>query len=110
MADDFLDPAFGVDDCPTRDAIRAISDKWKLLIVAELARAEMLRFRELQRRIAGVSQKVLTASLRGLESDGLVERTIYPEIPPRVEYRLNAKGRELLPILSQLQGWAQAGT
>jgi DNA-binding HxlR family transcriptional regulator len=94
------------DVCPSQTAIGMIADKWKLLILIQLARSGMLRFKELQRAIGTISQKMLTSSLRELEADGLVERTVYAEVPPRVEYRATARARELLPILRQLEDWA----
>jgi len=78
----------------------------ELLILIELSRAQVLRFKELQRTLGTVSQKVLTAALRELEADGLVERTAFPEVPPRVEYRATARVGRLLPILRQLDEWA----
>ena len=96
----------GVDNCPIRDAIESIADKWKLLILMELSRNKVLRFKELQRRLGTVSQKVLTSALRDLESDGLVDRTVFAEVPPRVEYRATAAVYTLLPILEQLSDWA----
>lgn len=94
--------------CPVERAIDAIADKWKLRILLELMRGDVVRFRELQRRLDGVSQKVLTAALRELERDGLVTRTAYAEVPPRVEYRPTARTRTLFPILADLQRWAEA--
>jgi len=89
-----------------RDAIASIADKWKLLILIELSQTPVLRFKELQRHLGTVSQKVLTAALRDLEADGLVERRAFAEIPPRVEYRATDSVHELLPILQQLSDWA----
>ncbi len=97
------------DGCPVQRAIDQIADKWKLRILLELMRSDVVRFRELQRRVEGVSQKVLTASLRELERDGLVSRTAYAEVPPRVEYRPTARTRTLFPILADLQNWANDG-
>ena len=94
--------------CPVQRAIDAIADKWKLRILLELMRGDVVRFRELQRRLDGVSQKVLTSALRELEHDGLVARTAYAEKPPRVEYRPTARTRALFPILAELQRWAEA--
>ncbi|MGP6157364.1 MAG: winged helix-turn-helix transcriptional regulator [Vulcanimicrobiaceae bacterium] len=102
------DPYYGTRNCPMQDAISMIADKWKLLILIELSRASVLRFKELQRSLGTVSQKVLTSALRELEGDGLVERTIYAEVPPRVEYRPTERVRKLLPILQQLNDWAAA--
>jgi DNA-binding HxlR family transcriptional regulator len=93
-------------DCPVERAISQLADKWKLHILLVLADQEVVRFRELQRQVHGVSQKVLTKALRELEADGLVERTVYAEVPPRVEYRPTARCADLLPILAQLQVWA----
>lgn len=101
-----LDPAFSSDHCPTQHAIEMIADKWKLLILMELSRHEVLRFKELQRTLGTVSQKVLTSALRALEADGLVKRTVYAQVPPRVDYVINGKARALLPILAQLHAWA----
>jgi DNA-binding HxlR family transcriptional regulator len=95
-------------DCPVQRAIDQIADKWKLRILLELMRSDVVRFREMQRRLDGVSQKVLTAALRELERDGLVTRTAYAEVPPRVEYRPSARTRTLFPILAELQRWAEA--
>ncbi|HTW85957.1 MAG TPA: helix-turn-helix domain-containing protein [Candidatus Sulfotelmatobacter sp.] len=93
-------------DCPVERAIAQLADKWKLQILLVLADQEVVRFRELQRQVHGVSQKVLTKALRELEADGLVERTVYAEVPPRVEYRPSPRCAQLLPILAQLQDWA----
>ncbi|MBV8149121.1 MAG: helix-turn-helix transcriptional regulator [Candidatus Eremiobacteraeota bacterium] len=94
--------------CPVQSAIASIADKWKLLILIELTKVPVLRFKELQRQLGTVSQKVLTSALRDLEADGLVERKVYAEVPPRVEYRATSGAHELLPILSQLHDWAVA--
>lgn len=98
------DPKFA-EDCPVQRAIDQIADKWKLKILLTLSHGGVIRFRELQRQI-GASPKVLTNALRELENDGLITRTHYPEIPPRVEYRPSERSRSLLPILAQLQDWA----
>jgi DNA-binding HxlR family transcriptional regulator len=89
-----------------QDAIESIADKWKLLILIVLARAGVMRFKELQRALGPVSQKVLTSALRDLERDGLVSRRVYAEVPPRVEYRPTARAEKLLPVLAQLHQWA----
>jgi DNA-binding HxlR family transcriptional regulator len=94
--------------CPVQRAVDQLADKWKLQILLLLGRTDVIRFRELQRQIGGISPKVLTNALRELERDGLITRTHYPEIPPRVEYRPSARSRSLLPILAQLQEWARA--
>lgn len=94
--------------CPVRDILGRIGDKWSVLILLELHKAEIMRFSELARAIPDVSQKMLTVTLRELESHRLITRTIYPEVPPRVEYRLTAVGKTLLPHIEGLIGWALA--
>lgn len=92
-------------DCPTRRILDRIGDRWTVLIVGALGDGTA-RFSELRRRIEGVSQKMLTQTLRGLERDGLVERTVHPEVPVRVEYTLTDAGRTLQAPLLALQEWA----
>lgn len=92
--------------CPIRNILARIGDKWSTLVIYTLDRPAPMRFGELLREIPDISQKMLTVTLRTLEEDGLVERTIYPEIPPRVEYRLTDRARTLLPHLNSLIGWA----
>jgi DNA-binding HxlR family transcriptional regulator len=91
--------------CPTRRILDRIGDRWTVLIVSVLGDGDA-RFSELRRRIEGVSQKMLTQTLRGLERDGLVRRTVYPEVPVRVEYALTEAGRTLLEPLRALQDWS----
>lgn len=92
--------------CPVETTLTLISSKWKVLIVRDLL-AGTKRFGELQRSVGNVSQKVLTAQLREMEEDGLVDRTVYPEVPPRVEYTLTELGRSLEPVLSALWNWGE---
>jgi DNA-binding HxlR family transcriptional regulator len=92
-------------DCPTRRILDRIGDRWTVLVVSVLGDGDA-RFSELRRRIEGVSQKMLTQTLRGLERDGLVRRTVHPEVPVRVEYALTDAGRTLLEPLGALQQWA----
>jgi len=92
-------------NCPTRRILDRIGDRWTVLIVVALGEGDA-RFSELRRRIEGISQKMLTQTLRGLERDGLVLRTVYPEVPVRVEYALTEAGRTLLKPLGALQEWA----
>lgn len=94
--------------CPLRNILAKICDKWSLLVVYTLAKAdeEAVRFKELQRRIPDISQKMLAATLRTLEEDGYVSRTVYPEVPPRVEYALTDRARSLLPHINALIAWA----
>ena len=93
-------------DCKAVSGVLArIGDKWSVLIVSRLG-AQPRRFNELKRDIGGISQRMLTLTLRGLERDGLVTRTVFPTIPPRVDYELTALGRSLLEPVSALGGWA----
>ncbi|MFC7585513.1 winged helix-turn-helix transcriptional regulator [Nonomuraea antimicrobica] len=94
-------------DCPTRRILDRIGDRWTVLIVGALWDGSV-RFSELRRRIEGISQKMLTQTLRGLERDGLVRRTVYPEVPVRVEYALTEAGRTLREPLRALEEWAIA--
>lgn len=94
-------------DCPTRHLLDRIGDRWTVLVVVALSDGSA-RFSELRRRIEGISQKMLTQTLRGLERDGLVHRTVYPEVPVRVEYSLTEAGRTLREPLRALQEWAIA--
>lgn len=91
--------------CPTRHILDRIGDKWTVLIVGALGE-ESLRFSELRRRIEGISQKMLTQTLRALEEDGLVMRTVYAEVPARVEYRLTEAGHSLRAPLQALEEWS----
>lgn len=92
-------------DCLTRRILDRIGDRWTVLIVGALGDGSA-RFSQLRRRIEGVSQKMLTQTLRGLERDGLVHRTVYPEVPVRVEYTLTEAGRTLCEPLRALQEWS----
>ena len=92
--------------CPVATAAQLIGNKWKILIVQRLL-TRPWRFNELLRDIPGLSQKVLTDNLRAMESDGLVTRTVYPEVPPRVEYALSPLGDTLRPILDALEVWGR---
>lgn len=92
--------------CPTRHVLELIADKWAALIVGMLEDGP-LRFAALRRRIDGISQKMLTQNLRNLERDGLVQRTIYAEVPPRVEYALTPLGQTLCGPLAALRAWSE---
>ncbi|MHB8153521.1 MAG: winged helix-turn-helix transcriptional regulator [Vulcanimicrobiaceae bacterium] len=95
-------------NCPTRELLDRIADKWTTLIIGILGRADgPVRFGELRRSISGISQKMLTQTLRDLERDGLVIRRLYPEIPPRVEYSLTPLGQTLDEPLRALARWAE---
>ena len=93
-------------DCPVATTVQLIGNKWKLLILRNLL-VRPWRFNELQKSLEGISQKVLTESLRSMESDGIVIRTVYAEVPPRVEYSLSELGETLRPILDAMQTWGQ---
>ncbi len=92
--------------CPIRHILARFSDKWSTLSIFHLGHSGTLRFNELKKRIDGISQRMLTVTLRTLERDGLVTRQIYAEIPPRVEYQLTDLGRSLLVEIIELGDWA----
>lgn len=92
--------------CPVRLVMSRFGDKWSILVLTLLGDEEVLRFNEMRKFLKDISQKMLTTTLRFLEADGLVKRTIYPEIPPRVEYQLTDLGRSLLPFVTQMLEWA----
>ena len=91
-------------DCPVATTVQLIGNKWKLLILRNLL-VRPWRFNELMKSLEGISQKVLTDSLRSMESDGIITRTVYPEVPPRVEYALSELGESMRPILDAMQAW-----
>ena len=91
-------------DCPVATTVSLIGSKWKLLIMRNLL-ARPWRFNELQRSLEGISQKVLTDSLRSMEEDGIITRTVYPEVPPRVEYALSEIGESMRPIIQSMEAW-----
>ena len=93
------------ENCPVRNVLDRIGDKWSVLVLAVL-HTETKRFSEIKREIGDISQRSLTQTLRNLERDGLISRAAYPEIPPRVEYALTEVGRSLLGPLTELIGWA----
>lgn len=93
-------------DCPVETTLTLIGDKWKVLILRDLLPGTK-RFGELKKSIGNVSQKVLTAQLRTMEDSGLINRTVYAEVPPKVEYSLTELGRSLKPILDALQNWGE---
>ncbi len=96
------------ENCPVRNVLDRLSDKWTTLVILTLGENEKLRFNELHKNIGDVSEKMLTVSLRKLEADGLISRKIYPVIPPKVEYELTALGRNLLPLIHSISDWAYA--
>ena len=93
-------------NCPIRNILSRIGDKWSMLVLYTLETDEAKRFKELQRNIPDISQKMLTATLRMLEADGLVKREAFAEVPPRVKYSLSDKGKTLLPHINALLSWA----
>ena len=100
-----IDPLFS--QCPVRNVLSRIGDRWSLLVLLALhEKAEIMRFSDLCKAIPDVSQKMLTSTLRKLEADDLLSRTIYPEVPPRVEYKLTKRGKTLIPLLNQLVDWS----
>ena len=94
-------------ECPVATTVQMIGSKWKLLILRNLL-LRPWRFNELQRDLEGISQKVLTDSLRSMEADGIITRTVYPEVPLRVEYALSPLGESIRPILMAMQEWGNA--
>lgn len=93
--------------CPVATTVQLIGSKWKLLIMRNLLQRPW-RFNELQKDLEGISQKVLTDSLRSMETDGIITRTVYPEVPPRVEYALSELGESMRPILNAMETWGNA--
>lgn len=93
-------------NCPIRNILSRIGDKWSMLVLYTLETDEAKRFKELQRNIPDISQKMLTATLKMLEADGLVKREAFAEVPPRVENSLSDKGKTLLPHINALLSWA----
>ncbi|MHA7305258.1 winged helix-turn-helix transcriptional regulator [Arthrobacter sp. TMN-49] len=102
-----LDPCGKADhpDCGIRDMLNRVGDKWSVLVIVELA-SGIRRFRELQRAIDGISQRMLTLTVRRLERDGLVIRTVYPTVPAHVTYELTDLGRSLTHLVKQLADWS----
>lgn len=93
-------------NCPIRNVLSRVGDKWSMLVLFTLESNNNQRFKELQRNIPDISQKMLTTTLKMLESDGLILRVAFSEIPPRVEYSLTKKGESLLPLINNLISWA----
>lgn len=90
--------------CPVATTVQLIGSKWKLLIMRNLLQRPW-RFNELRKNLEGISQKVLTDSLRSMEEDGIITRTVYPEVPPRVEYALSALGESMRLIMDAMEAW-----
>ncbi len=92
--------------CPVRDILDRIGSKWSLLIISTLSANGVMRFNEIQHTLGDISQRMLTVTLRDLEKDGMISREIYPQVPPKVEYKLTSRGESFIPILSQLIEWS----
>jgi len=107
MEDVFMVDKNELPECPVATTVMLIGSKWKLLILRNLLERPW-RFTELQKSLEGISQKVLTNSLRSMEADGIVLRTAYPEVPPRVEYSLSPLGESMRPILASMESWGTA--
>jgi DNA-binding HxlR family transcriptional regulator len=102
--------SIGSNPCPISDLLARLGDKWSLLVLAALSEADRscLRFSELMRAVGGISQRMLTTTLRHLERDGILTRQVYPEVPPRVEYTLTTRGQGLLVPVKALIAWIVA--
>ena len=94
-------------DCPIRNILARISDKWSILVLFTLNQSALMRFNAVQKNIPDISQKMLTMTLRTLEEDGFVKRQVYAEVPPRVEYSLTDRAISLLPHINSLIVWAK---
>lgn len=94
-------------DCPIRNILSRINDKWTLLVLYTLSSRDSIRYVELKDEMPDISPKMLSLTLKTLETDGYVTRTVYAEVPPRVEYRLTQRAHTLLPIINQLIQWAK---
>lgn len=93
--------------CPVETCVSLVGSKWRLLIMRDLLANESMRFKELQRSVGGISQKVLTTNLREMEEAGLVVRRVYAEVPPRVEYSLTETGLSLQPVIDAMWAWGE---
>ncbi len=94
--------------CPIRQMVSQFAGKWAMLTLHAVRERQPVRFSELGRLIPDVSTKMLSSTLRSLEADDLITRTVYPEVPPRVDYRLTPRGESLMPLLDNLTAWAEA--
>lgn len=95
-----------IEMCPVRNVIARFGSKWAILTLLVIGSQDVVRFNELNRLIPDISSRVLSSTLRTLEADGLVNRKVYAEVPPKVEYRLTEVGKSLLPLIQQLTDWA----
>ncbi len=106
MGENISNKFSNIENCPVRNVIDRIGDKWSVLILLVLEEGKILRFNEIHHSIQSISQKMLAVTLKTLEADGLVNRTVYPQIPPKVEYQLTPRGKSLLPHIHSLVQWA----
>ena len=107
MVRNFPDPEVFHANCPIQRVFDTIADKWSVIVIYALSQQHRRRYSELQRTIGGISQKMLTQTLRKLERDGIVERQVYPVVPPKVEYALTPLGQTLTELLKAFCEWAQ---
>ena len=96
-----------IGSCPIRDVLSKLGDKWTMLIMVTLKTNGTMRFCDIQKTIGDISQRMLTVTLRSLETDGLIVRKVYAEVPPRVEYSLTELGKSLNPILDAMRAWGE---
>ena len=96
-----------IEICPIRNVVARFGDKWSLLVLLVISGAGVVRFNELGRMIPDISTRVLSTTLKTLEADGLIDRKVYAQVPPKVEYTLTDTGRSLIPLIMQLTEWAQ---
>ncbi|MCR8668087.1 helix-turn-helix transcriptional regulator [Aestuariibaculum sp. M13] len=107
MNQEILKKYSNVEACPVRNVLDRIGNKWTLLVLLVLEEEKVLRFNELHNYIVTISQKMLSVTLKSLEADGLVKRTIYPQVPPKVEYELTVRAQTLLPHIHSLVSWSE---
>ncbi len=106
MSENNLEKYLDSENCPVRNVLDRFGDKWSTLVILILGDTNTLRFNEIHKTIGTISQKMLTVTLKKLEADDLVNRKIYPQIPPKVEYNLTERGQSLLPLIQNLVQWA----
>ena len=94
-----------MDACPVRDVLSRLGDKWTMLVLVTLKANGTMRFCDIQKTIGDISQRMLTVTLRSLETDGLIVRKVYAEVPPRVEYNLTDLGKSFIPVFEHMKQW-----
>lgn len=105
MFEDILKKYPYEENCPFRLILKHLGNKWSMIIIVTLANNGKLRFVELDRKIKGISQKILTSALHSLENDGFIKRTVFHDIPPKVEYELTSLGTDILPLIQNVAEW-----